>query len=169
MTAGATKVKRQQAILSLVARERLASQEEIRARLGVLGLEATQSTISRDVEELGLARMHDQQGVRYVVPGRTDPSPPVALLRHALREFALTFEEGAGELLLVRTPPGAANALAEAMDRSVVPDVAGTIAGDDTILVVPCKGATARSVERTLTEIMEAGPTRDAGGTGKER
>jgi len=169
VTGGATKAKRQQTIVSLVARERLASQEEIRVRLGDLGVEATQSTISRDVEELGLARMHDPEGVRYVVPGRSEPSPPSRLLRHALREFALSFEEGAAELLLIRTPPGAANALAEAMDRSALPDVVGTIAGDDTILVVPRKGATARSVERTLTEIMEAGPTRDAGGTGKER
>lgn len=169
MTAGATKAKRQQAILSLVARERLASQEEIRARLGDLGLEATQSTISRDVEELGLARMHDPQGVRYVVPGRADLAPPVTLLRHALHEFALSFEEGAGELLLVRTPPGAANALAEALDRSVLPDVAGTIAGDDTILIVPRRGASARSVERALVETMGTGPSRDDAGERKER
>ena len=71
MTRGgaATKSKRQQTILSLVSRERLGSQEEIRARLVALGLPATQSTISRDVEELGLARVHDHGGVRYVVPG----------------------------------------------------------------------------------------------------
>ena len=166
---GATKAKRQQALLSLVARERLASQEEIRSRLHALGLDVTQSTISRDVEELGLARMHDQQGVRYVVPGREETPPPAPLLRHALNEFALAFEEGVGELLLIRTPPGAANALAEAMDRSSLPDVAGTIAGDDTILVVPRKGATARSVERTLVGAMGTGPGGDAGRTGKER
>lgn len=165
---GATKAKRQQALLSLVARERLASQEEIRARLSALGLEATQSTISRDLEELGLARMHDPQGVRYVVPGRAEPSPTATLLRHALNEFALSFEEGAGELLLIRTPPGAANALAEAMDRTGLPDVAGTIAGDDTILVVPRKGATARSVERALVDAMGTGSAEDAGGRGKE-
>lgn len=154
---GATKARRQQAILSLVARERLASQEEIRARLHELGLEATQSTISRDVEELGLARMHDHEGVRYVVPGRADPAPLTALLRHALNEFALAFEEGAGELLLIRTPPGAANALAEAMDRSALPEVAGTVAGDDTILVVPRKGETAGAIRRALMQTMEAG------------
>lgn len=165
---GATKVRRQQALLSLIARERLASQEEIRGRLMELGLEVTQSTISRDVEELGLARMHDPQGVRYVVPGR-EAAPPATLLRRALNEFALAFEEGAGELLLVRTPPGAANALAEAMDRSALPDVAGTIAGDDTILVVPRKGSTARSIERALTDTMAAGPTAEVGRRGKER
>jgi transcriptional regulator of arginine metabolism len=150
---GATKAKRQQSILVLVARERLASQEEIRTRLRGLGLEATQSTISRDVEELGLARMHDVHGLRYVVPGQADVVPPGAVLRHALDEFALSFARGAGELLLIRTPPGAANALAEAMDRAELAEVAGTVAGDDTILVVPRKGTTARAVERALDEV----------------
>ena len=62
----AVKSKRQQTIIGLVSRERLGSQEEIRARLAYLGIDATQSTISRDVEELGLARVHDQDGLRYV-------------------------------------------------------------------------------------------------------
>ena len=154
--AGGGKVRRQQAIVSLVGRERLGSQGEIRARLATLGLEATQSTISRDVEELGLARVHDAEGMRYVVPGLAGISPPAVVLRRALAEFALSFELGAGELLLIRTPPGAASALGEALDRSGVPDVAGTIAGDDTILIVPREGATARSVELTLTQMMEA-------------
>ena len=153
---GATKSKRQQAILSLVGHERLGSQEEIRGRLSALGLEATQSTISRDIEELGLARIHDPDGTRYVVPGQAGVSPPATMLRHALAEFALSFAQGAGELLVIRTSPGAASALGEALDRSNLPDVAGTIAGDDTILVVPRKGSTARSVERVLTAQMEA-------------
>ncbi len=153
----ALKAKRQQVILSLVSRERLASQDEIRARLAALGLPATQSTISRDVEELGLARVHDQEGVRYVVPGQ-GPSPvPAALLRHALQEFALSFVRGAGGLLLIRTPPGAAAALGEAIDRAALGEIAGTIAGDNTVLVVPREGGTARAVERALRSIMEGG------------
>jgi transcriptional regulator of arginine metabolism len=163
----ATKSKRQQTILSLVGRERLASQEEIRARIRALGLEATQSTISRDVEELGLARVHDERGIRYVVPGRTDVAPPSAALRRALNEFALSFSEGAGELLLIRTPPGAANALAEAMDRAELDTVAGTVAGDDTILVVPRKGKTARSIERTLGGIGAGRTVRGARGANR--
>jgi transcriptional regulator of arginine metabolism len=152
---GVTKSKRQQAILSLVSRERLASQEEIRARLHGLGLEATQSTISRDVEELGLGRVHDARGLRYVAPGRGDISPPATTLRHALHQFALSVTEGAGDLVVIRTPPGAANALAEAMDRAALAEVAGTIAGDDTILVVPPKGTSARAVERALNAIAQ--------------
>ncbi len=152
---GATKARRQQAILSLVGRERLGSQEEIRARLRRLGLPATQSTISRDVEELGLARVHDPEGVRYVVPGRGMVSAPANLLRHALQEFALSFV-AANRLLLVRTPPGAASALAEAIDTAPLAGVAGTVAGDNTILVVPADGVSARSVERALRKAMEA-------------
>ncbi len=151
----ATKSKRQQTILSLVSRERLASQDAIRDRLAALGMEATQSTISRDVEELGLARVHDAGGVRYVVPGGPVTDAPTSLLRHALQEFALSFVRGAGELLLVLTPPGAAAALAEAIDRSALPQVAGTIAGDNTVLVVPREGSSARAVERALGAIME--------------
>ena len=151
----ATKSRRQQTILSLVSRERLASQDAIRERLATLGMPATQSTISRDVEELGLARVHDQGGTRYVVPGEGTAAAPTNLLRHALQEFALSFTRGAGQLLVVRTPPGAAAALGEAIDRSALADVAGTIAGDNTILVVPRESSTARSVERALTSIME--------------
>jgi transcriptional regulator of arginine metabolism len=111
------KAKRQQAILSLVSRERLGTQEDIRARLAYMGLEATQSTISRDIDELGLARVHAHDGVRYVVPGEADAPAPLRLLRHLLDEFALSFvlaESG----LVIRTPPGAAAALAEGIDRA---------------------------------------------------
>ncbi len=153
-SAAASKVRRQQAILELVAAGRLASQEEIRARLERLGLAATQSTISRDIEELGLARVHDREGVRYVRPGEAAPIAPAGLLSHALREFALSIVP-ANQLLVIRTPAGAANAIAEALDRAGLPDVAGTIAGDNTILVVPGDGVSPRSVERTLRAAME--------------
>ena len=72
----AQKARRQHAILSLVTRERLSSQEDIRARLGRLGIDATQSTISRDVEELGLVRLHDASGLRYGVPGEATSLAP---------------------------------------------------------------------------------------------
>jgi transcriptional regulator of arginine metabolism len=151
----AHKARRQHAILSLVTRERLSSQEDIRARLGRLGIDATQSTISRDVEELGLVRLHDASGLRYGVPGEAASLAPRRLLRHLLEEFALSFTP-AEHMLVVRTPPGAASAVAEGLDRVGLADVAGTIAGDNTILVVGREGVTARSLERALIEIMEA-------------
>jgi transcriptional regulator of arginine metabolism len=152
---GAVKAKRQQAILSLVARERLGTQDDIRARLASLGLEATQSTISRDLEELGLARVHGHDGVRYVVPGGEGAPAPVRLLRHLLDEFALSFVRAQGGLV-IRTPPGAAAALAEGIDRVGLADVAGTIAGDNTILVLGREGVAPQRLERSLTQITEA-------------
>ena len=155
---GASKARRQQAILAFVSRERLASQEEIRARLAAIGIGATQSTISRDVEELGLARMHDRAGVRYVVPGGSDDGAgPRGLLRHLLDEFALSFTR-ADHALVIRTPPGAAAALAEGIDRVGLPGAAGTIAGDNTILVIGREGVGAATLERALVEVGSEEP-----------
>jgi transcriptional regulator of arginine metabolism len=152
---GSVKAKRQHAILSLVSRERLGTQENIRARLAYMGLDATQSTISRDIEELGLARVHGPDGVRYVVPGEGDAPAPLRLLRHLLDEFALSFVR-AQSGLVIRTPPGAAAALAEGIDRVGLADVAGTIAGDNTILVLGREDVAPQRLERSLTQIMEA-------------
>jgi len=151
----ALKARRQQTILSLVGRERLASQEEIRARLAALGLDATQSTISRDVEELGLARVHDHDGLRYVIPGNGSVPAPLRVLKRLLEEFAISFTRS-DHGLVVRTPPGAASALAEGIDRVGLPDVAGTIAGDNTILILGREGVAAAALERSLNHIMEA-------------
>jgi transcriptional regulator of arginine metabolism len=154
-TGGAVKSKRQQAILGLVGRERLSSQEEIRSRLTYFGIEATQSTISRDVEELGLARVHDADGVRYVVPGEGQALQPLTLVRRLLDEFALSFVQ-ADSGLIVRTPPGAASALAEGIDRAGLSGIAGTLAGDNTILILGRQGVTPAQLETELTKIMEA-------------
>jgi len=153
-TNGATKSKRQQAILGLVAREDLGSQAEIRTRLATLGIDATQSTISRDLEELGLARVHDAGGTRYVAPGAAGSYGPMALLRHLLDEFGLSFVRASAGLV-VRTSPGAAAALAEGIDRAGIQEVAGTVAGDNTILVVGREGVAPADLERILTTITE--------------
>jgi transcriptional regulator of arginine metabolism len=153
-TTTGSRVRRRQAIVELVSAERLGSQEEIRARLATLGLQATQSTISRDLEELGLARVHDADGVRYVLPEAAG-TPSSTRLRRLLVEFAVAFvRTDVG--LIVRTPPGAANVLAEGIDRAGLPEVAGTIAGDNTILVVGREGVGATAIDDTLTDIMEA-------------
>ena len=151
---GAVKSRRQTAILDLVDRERLGSQGEIRERLAARGIEATQSTISRDIEELGLARVHGPEGMRYVVPGGANGRAPVGPLKRLLDEFALSLRRtDAG--LLVRTPPGAAAALAEGLDRAGLAEVAGTIAGDDTILVLGNEGVRAADLESALADITE--------------
>jgi transcriptional regulator of arginine metabolism len=153
---GAVKSKRQQAILGLVSNEPLGSQHEIRDRLAGIGIEATQSTISRDILELGLARVHSTEGVRYVVPGQSSSAAPLTILRRLFDEFALSFVR-ADHSLIVRTPPGAAAALAEGIDRAGFPFVAGTVAGDNTILVLGREGVDASQLERSFTQVMEEG------------
>jgi transcriptional regulator of arginine metabolism len=153
-TTTGSRTRRRQAIVELVGVERLGSQEEIRSRLAQLGYRATQSTISRDLEELGLARVHDAEGVRYVLPEAAG-APSSARLRRLLAEFAVAFvRTDVG--LIVRTPPGAANVLAEGIDRAALPEIAGTIAGDNTILIVGREGVGASAIDTTLSEIMEA-------------
>jgi transcriptional regulator of arginine metabolism len=152
-----SRTRRQEAIIELVSTERLSSQQEIRSRLAVRGIEATQPTISRDLEELGLARVHDTEGVRYVLPGRTGLPPQSGVLRRLLNDFALAFTR-TDVGLIVRTPPGAANVVAEGIDRTGLPTIAGTIAGDNTILVLGHTGVDAAAIEATLTDVMEATP-----------
>ena len=154
---GNVKARRQQAILGLVEAERLGSQGEIRVRLAALGIDATQSTISRDIEELGLARVHAEGMVRYLVPGGAPGPQPIGLLRRLLDEFALsTTRTAAG--LVVRTPPGAAAALAEGIDRAALPEIAGTIAGDNTILLLGREGIRPARLEAVLDRIREGNP-----------
>lgn len=152
---GESKAKRHHAILELVAHEQLGSQGEIRERLAHLGIDATQSTISRDVEELGLARAHDHEGLRYVVPGTVPWHGPETMLRHLLNEFALSYVRTYAGLLVI-TPGGAAAAVAEGIDRAGLAEVAGTIAGDNTILVLGREGVNARRLERALGRLSES-------------
>jgi transcriptional regulator of arginine metabolism len=154
---GTLKARRQRAILGLVEGERLASQGEIRSRLAALGIDATQSTISRDIDELGLARVHADGVVRYVVPGSTAGPAPIGLLRRLLDEFAVSIARTSAGLV-VRTPPGAAAALAEGIDRAALADVAGTIAGDNTILILGREGVGPARLETMLIAIREGRP-----------
>ncbi|HXF57472.1 MAG TPA: arginine repressor [Actinomycetota bacterium] len=144
------KRRRQRALLDLVRREPLSTQEEIREALARLGFEATQSTISRDLEEMGLVRVRDAQGrMRYARPGEAGTAAAVARLRTLLAEFVERIE-ASGNLAVVTTPPGAANAVAEAIDHAGVEGVLGTVAGDNTILVVAREGVRGRAVAERL-------------------
>ena len=149
-----SRTRRQEAIVDLVSTERLGSQQAIRSRLAAIGIDATQPTISRDLEELGLARVHDAAGVRYVLPGVATPPTSTGALRRLLNDFALAFTP-TDVGLIVRTPPGAANVLAEAIDRTGLATIAGTIAGDNTILVIGHAGVNVAAIETTLTDVME--------------
>jgi transcriptional regulator of arginine metabolism len=146
------KKQRQRALLELVRREPLGSQEDIRRRLERLGHPATQSTISRDLEELGLVRVRDGDGHLRYGEAMNGGGQPAVSLRELLGEFASGVEV-AGNLLLVKTQPGAANAVAEGLDRSGLDGVLGTVAGDDTILVVMTNDGACRRIATQLQEL----------------
>jgi transcriptional regulator of arginine metabolism len=132
----ATKVARQARIVELVRSEPIHSQTELAELLHANGIQVTQATLSRDLEELHAVKVSGA----YVIPEdgirpMRDTEPPPARLHRLLREL-LTGVDASGNLVVLRTPPGAAQYLASALDRSGLPEVVGTIGGDDTILVV---------------------------------
>jgi transcriptional regulator of arginine metabolism len=129
------KARRQATLLEVIDREAIHSQEALRKRLHQRGFDATQATISRDIAELGLVKRAGDGA--YQRPGVDSGNPETALvaLERAAAEF-LRRVDRAQQLVVIRTGRGQAQALAEAMDRAQLDDVVGTIAGDDTILVV---------------------------------
>ncbi len=142
MTGPATRTARHARIVSLIRERPVRSQTELAELLSAAGIQVTQATLSRDLEELGAVKLRGTDGgpAAYVVPeeGRPPLRPaeqaPARLVR-LLREL-LTGTDFSGNLVVLRTPPGAAQFLASALDRSGLPEVVGTIAGDDTIIVV---------------------------------
>jgi transcriptional regulator of arginine metabolism len=132
------KARRQAAVVELVSREAVRSQEQLRQRLLQRGFDVTQATLSRDIKELGLVKRAADGS--YQAPLDDDPTaPPSDAARHALQRALVDYLAGmqqAQQLLVLRTGPGDAQPLALAIDRARLPDVLGTIAGDDTVLVI---------------------------------
>jgi transcriptional regulator of arginine metabolism len=137
----ATKYERQGAILRLVRERELATQAEVADALHSLGIEAVQTTVSRDIAQLGLVKVRNPDGrLVYALPGSEDLDRLNELVT-AIRRWVLTLE-AAGPILVVKTPAGFASPLAEAIDRASQHDIAGTIAGENTIFVAARDGMT---------------------------
>ena len=140
----ANKRERQTTIRELIASRAVGSQEELRRLLLQRGWDVTQSTLSRDLREMRVARVHDPDGIRYAIAPTADDgaaAPPPALETLLPPLFARV--DGVGELVVLRTVPGGAQSVASALDAANLADVLGTIAGDDTILIV-CRSTAAR-------------------------
>lgn len=130
------KARRQALILELVEQQPVTSQEQLRALLSAQGIEATQATLSRDVRDLGLVkRAADGAYQRGSTAAAAPGGDAAAVLRRAVDEY-LRQQETVQQLLVLRTDPGQAQPLAIALDRARLPEVVGTIGGDDTILVI---------------------------------
>lgn len=138
---------RQGQILKLVRARSIHTQEELAQALKRLGIGATQVTLSRDVRDLGLIKTADG----YAVSREAAPAGPD--LATALREFLLDVRAAQNQLVL-ETPPGSANALAEALDQAGWPEVVGTLAGDNTVLVIAPDAATARGLRDKLLNLL---------------
>jgi transcriptional regulator of arginine metabolism len=148
------KQARQSAIRDLVSAHVVASQEELRQLLLARGMDVTQATLSRDVHDIGLARVSAEEGVRYVLPGTLGEDDDNPLLANLLPQLFSRIS-GVGELIVLHTVRSGAQPIAEAIDQEEFEEVLGTIAGDDTILIVT-KSAEART-QLTLRLLQLAG------------
>lgn len=126
---------RQAAIRELVSAYEVGSQEELRQLLVERGVDVTQATLSRDIRDLGLARVSAEGGIRYVMPGSLADEEDKPLLASLLPQLFSRIG-GVGELIVLHTVRSGAQPIAEAIDQEEFPEVLGTIAGDDTILIV---------------------------------
>ena len=138
----ANKTDRQNTIRELVDTRAVASQEELRRLLRQRGWDVTQSTLSRDLREMRLARVPTADGGARYATTEAGPDPDRATLDTLLPQLFDRID-GVGELLVLHTVPGGAQTIAFALDSEAWPDLLGTIAGDDTILMI-CRSAQAR-------------------------
>jgi len=148
------KYERQGAIMRLVEERRLATQSELAEALRDEGYEVVQTTVSRDVAQLGLVKVRDEQGrLVYALPQAADLSR-LEELTAAIRRWTLRITPS-GNLAIVHTPSGYANALARALDEAHLPEIAGTVAGDDTIFVAAAEGLTGAELVEELRHHLE--------------
>jgi transcriptional regulator of arginine metabolism len=153
-----SKASRQQAIRQIVQTQPVASQEELRALLHARGIEVTQSTLSRDISELGLARVAGEHGAVWAL---LESSRPAAVgdepaLRSLLPQLFVSVE-GTGALAVLKTRRGSAQPIAEALDAERWDDILGTIAGDDTVLIIARSDTARLRVERELQQRANVG------------
>ena len=148
------KFERQGAILRLVRERELATQADVVQALRDEGLDAVQATVSRDIAQLGLVKVRAEHGkLVYALPGAADLDR-LSALTAALKRWA-TALEATGNLAILKTPPGYANALARAVEDASLPDLAGCIAGDDTIFLAAREGTTGAELAQQLRHHLE--------------
>jgi transcriptional regulator of arginine metabolism len=146
------KAQRQAAILALVDQEPFKNQQVLQRRLRALGFRATQATLSRDIKELGLVKRASDGAYRRAPEEPGNPETASATLERLVGQY-LTRVDRVEFLVIARTGAGQAQPLALAIDRAGLPDVAGTIAGDDTVLIVVRSTRQAEALVRHLERV----------------
>jgi len=147
----ATKTFRHGQILRLVSDARIASQEDLRRRLASEKLRVTQATLSRDIQELRLVKTQSGYRSTAALPQDAAPLPQLA---HALAEFLRDIRP-AVNMLVLKTPPSGAQPLAAAVDGAKFPEVAGTIAGDDTVLIITPSKKSRESLQKKIEALVK--------------
>ena len=156
-----TRTARHAVIVELLEGGSIRSQGQLIDLLAQRGIDATQATLSRDLVDLGAVKVRRGRALVYAVPDADGAPPrstgdPPARLRRVCEE-ALISAQTSGALVVLRTPPGSANYLASAIDQSHLADVLGTIAGDDTILLIAATRRAAVTVARRLVDATRGG------------
>ena len=148
------KTQRQHRIALLLEANAVASQGQLVDLLAAEGVVATQATVSRDLDELGAVKVRTGGGGEsvYAVPEYENRVEPEDHLRRVFGEWVVEVAHS-GNLVVVRTPPGSAHVVASAIDRSGLADIIGTVAGDDTILVVAAERVAAIEVAQQLSNL----------------
>jgi transcriptional regulator of arginine metabolism len=144
---------RRRAIRRIIEDQVVGSQAELVEQLGKAGFEVTQATVSRDLKEIGAVKVPEGAGARYVLPesaGTGGVSDRV--LAHTLAEY-VTGITSTGNLVVVKTPPGAAQVVAAAIDGCSIDGIIGTVAGDDTLLIVTHERVGSQQVRMELERI----------------
>lgn len=152
------KQRRQHLVARLLGENAISSQDQLVELLGREGIAATQATVSRDLEEIGAVkvRVPGVEGLVYAVPELPrDQVAPLDHLRRVLGEWVVEVATS-GNLLVLRTPPGSAHVVASALDRAGLEGAIGTVAGDDTVLVVAAEHLGADALGERLEQIMGA-------------
>jgi transcriptional regulator of arginine metabolism len=148
------KRRRRAIIRELISEKPLANQKELVRELAARSMDVDQSTVSRDLREMGVVRLPGAGGGQvYGFPGERNLPAAGDEIRRGMREYAISVE-ASGNLVILRTAPGNAHALAAILDRSRREEIAGTVAGDDTIVVVVREGHSAKKLTRGIEEML---------------
>lgn len=148
---GAQKRYRQGQILKIVTGQPVANQDELRRRLVHLGMRVTQATLSRDLRELKLVKTTD--GYRPLAAAAAEEAAPLPTIARALQQFLLDIRP-AQNMLILKTPPGGAQPLAAAVDGEHWKEIAGSLAGDDTVLLIATSTRARTAIQKRMEEIL---------------
>ena len=148
------KTRRQSAIVDVIRRQPIRSQEQLRRAIRAAGFDVTQATVSRDLEDLGAIKVRVGGGETvYAIPELpSEQRAPESHLRRVFSEWVVEVAHSAN-LVVLRTPPGSAHVVASALDRSGLPGVLGTVAGDDTLVVVVAESSDGATMADMLAEL----------------